>query len=131
MYLFLVIAIGLGNGAGQIKITLVGTIIAFFVVIVFSARRIKDVIKDTGVVQMSITIEKKLSSENVNKLIDEIKKQALSLELISLNKSSKILTINLNLNLKSFEKLNSINDKIIKLYPSANIVVGRDHNISL
>tara|TARA_B100001013_G_scaffold133625_1_gene78312 strand:+ start:276 stop:968 length:693 start_codon:yes stop_codon:yes gene_type:complete len=131
VYLFLVIAIGLGNGAGQIKITLVGTIIAFFVVIVFSARRIKDVIKDTGVVQMSITIEKKLSSENVNKLIDEIKKQALSLELISLNKSSKILTINLNLNLKSFEKLNSINDKIIKLYPSANIVVGRDHNISL
>ena len=72
-----------------------------------------------------------LSSENVNKLIDEIKKQALSLELISLNKSSKILTINLNLNLKSIEKLNSINDKIIKMYPSANIVVGRDHNISL
>ena len=39
--------------------------------------------------------------------------------------------MNFNIVLKDFDKLNLINDKIIKIYPNANIVVGREHNISL
>ena len=37
VYLFLVIAIGLGNGAGQIKITVIGSIIAFIIITLFSS----------------------------------------------------------------------------------------------
>ena len=36
-----------------------------------------------------------------------------------------------SLNMEDFDKLNLINDIIIKTYPNANIVVGREHNISL
>ena len=47
------------------------------------------------------------------------------------NKSKKLIIMNFNIVLKDFDKLNLINDKIIRIYPNANIVVGREHNISL
>ena len=75
VYLFLVIAIGLGNGAGQTYITFIGSIIAFLVIILFSSHKIKDVIKEKELIQMSITIDKNLSNKDLDKLINQIKKK--------------------------------------------------------
>jgi len=72
-----------------------------------------------------------MTNVKINNLLNQIKKDALSIELVSLNKSKKILIMNFNIVLKDFNKLNIINDKILKIYPNANIVVGREHNISL
>ena len=72
-----------------------------------------------------------MDSRKINQLMSQIKKDTLSIDLVSLNKSKKIVIMNFNIVLKDFDKLNLINDKIIKLYPNANIVVGREHNISL
>ena len=131
VYLFLVIAIGLGNGAGQTYITFIGSIIAFLVIILFSSHKMKDVIKEKELIQMSITIDKNLSNKDLDKLINQIKKKVFTLDLISLNRSNNGLIINLNLNVKNFSKLSQINDDIIKLYPNSDITIGRDQNISL
>jgi len=72
-----------------------------------------------------------MDSRKINQLMSQIKKDTLSIDLVSLNKSKKIVIMNFNIVLKDFDKLNLVNDKIIKLYPNANIVVGREHNISL
>ena len=131
VYLFLVIAIGLGNGAGQTYITFIGSIIAFLVIILFSSHKMKDVIKEKELIQMSITIDKNLSNKDLDKLINQIKKKVFTLDLISLNRSNNGLIINLNLNVKNFSKLGQINDDIVKLYPNSDITIGRDQNISL
>ncbi len=131
VYLFLVIAIGLGNGAGQTYITFIGSIIAFLVIILFSSHKMKDVIKEKELIQMSITIDKNLSNKDLDKLINQIKKKVITLDLISLNRSNNGLIINLNLNVKNFSKLGQINDDIVKLYPNSDITIGRDQNISL
>jgi len=131
VYLFLTITIGLGNGAGQLKVTLVGLIIAFFIIIFFSKIKIKKSLTNLESTQISITINNEMTNLKINNLINQIKKHAISIDLVSLNKSKKLIIMNFNIVLKDFDKLNLINDKIIKIYPNANIVVGREHNISL
>jgi len=131
VYLFLTITIGLGNGAGQLKVTLVGLIIAFFIIIFFSKIKIKKSLTNIESTQISITINNEMTNLKINNLINQIKKHAISIDLVSLNKSKKLIIMNFNIVLKDFDKLNLINDKIIRIYPNANIVVGREHNISL
>ena len=131
VYLFLVISIGLGNGAGQTKITLVGTLLASLIIIIFSKIKIKKSLSNLESTQISITINNEMTNVKIENLINQIKKETLSIDLVSLNKSKKIMIMNFNVILKNFNKLNVINDKIIKMYPNANIVVGREHNISL
>ena len=131
VYLFLTITIGLGNGAGQLKVTLVGLIIAFFIIIFFSKIKIKKNLTNLESTQISITINNEMTNLKINNLINQIKKHAISIDLVSLNKSKKLIIMNFNIVLKDFDKLNLINDKIIRIYPNANIVVGREHNISL
>ena len=72
-----------------------------------------------------------MTNLKINNLINQIKMHAISIDLVSLNKSKKLIIMNFNIVLKDFDKLNLINDKIIRIYPNANIVVGREHNISL
>ena len=80
---------------------------------------------------MSISIDKNLSSKDLEKLINTIKKNVYTLDLISLNRSNNGIIINLNLNVKNFNKLGQINDGITKNYPNSDITIGRDQNISL
>tara|TARA_Y100000816_G_scaffold213932_1_gene159248 strand:+ start:371 stop:1063 length:693 start_codon:yes stop_codon:yes gene_type:complete len=131
VYLFLTIAIGLGNGAGQLKVTLIGSVIAFLTIIIFSKIKIKKSLTNLESTQISITINNEMTNLKINNLINQIKKHAISIDLVSLNKSKKLIIMNFNIVLKDFDKLNLINDIIIKIYPNANIVVGREHNISL
>ena len=131
VYLFLVISIGLGNGAGQTKITLVGSLVAFLIIIFFSKIKIKKSLTNLESTQISITINNEMNNQKINQLMNHIKKESISIDLVSLNKTKKIIIMNFNIVIRDFDKLNTINDKIIKLYPNANIVVGREHNISL
>ena len=58
VYLFLVIATGLGGGAGQIKITISGMAIGFIVIYLNSLRSEKN-IKNNEIINLGIIIEKK------------------------------------------------------------------------
>lgn len=131
VYLFLVIAIGLGNGAGQTKITVIGSIIAFIIITLFSSRKINNVIKGNDIVQVSIVSNQNFSKNDLDNLMNEIKKNSLKIELISINQAANYLSLNLNLEVDSFDKLSKVNQNLISKYPDINIVVGKDHNISL
>ena len=76
VYLFLTITIGLGNGAGQLKVTLVGLIIAFFIIIFFSKIKIKKSLTNIESTQISITINNEMTNLKINNIINQIKKNA-------------------------------------------------------
>ena len=131
IYLFLVIAIGLGNGAGQIKITSIGVLLSILTIVFFSKKKIQTTINQNNSLQMSISIEEKISEKDVNTLIKKVNSNTLRANLISINKSSNFFSVNLEIVVENFDMLEKINSEIINLHPKANISAGKDFNVSL
>jgi hypothetical protein len=130
-YLFLIIAIGLGAGAGQIIIITIGTIVSLTVIVFLYSLNTKEKNKINENLHFTISIDKKLSKKDIDNLIRIIEEQVSHLELSSLNQSNKNLIINLILILKNTNKVTTLNEIILKNYPTANILLNKDHNIAL
>ena len=130
-YLFLIIAIGLGAGAGQIIIITIGTIVSLTVIVFLYSLNTKEKNKINENLHFTISIDKKLSKKDIDNLIKIIERQVSHLELSSLNQSNKNLIINLILILKNTNKVTTLNEIILKNYPTANILLNKDHNIAL
>jgi lysylphosphatidylglycerol synthetase-like protein (DUF2156 family) len=116
-YLFLIIAIGLGAGAGQIIIITIGTIASLTIIVFLYSLNTKE--------------KNKISKKDIDNLIKIIERQVSHLELSSLNQSNKNLIINLILILKNTNSVTTLNEIILKNYPTANILLNKDHNIAL
>ena len=130
-YLFLIIAIGLGAGAGQIIIITIGTIVSLTVIVFLYSLNTKEKNKINENLHFTISIDKKLSKKDTDNLIKIIERQVSHLELSSLNQSNKNLIINLILILKDTKSVSTLNSIILKNYPTANILLNKDHNIAL
>tara|TARA_B100000795_G_scaffold262357_1_gene240197 strand:+ start:453 stop:1145 length:693 start_codon:yes stop_codon:yes gene_type:complete len=130
-YLFLIIAIGLGAGAGQIIIITIGTIVSLTVIVFLYSLNTKEKNKINENLHFTISIDKKLSKKDIDNLIKIIESQVSHLELSSLNQSNKNLIINLILILKNTNSVTTLNEIILKNYPTANILLNKDHNIAL
>ena len=130
-YLFLIIAIGLGAGAGQIIIITIGTIASLTVIVFLYSLNTKEKNKINENLHFTISIDKKLSKKDIDNLIKIIERQVSHLELSSLNQSNKNLIINLILILKNTNSVTTLNEIILKNYPTANILLNKDHNIAL
>ena len=130
-YLFLIIAIGLGAGAGQIIIITIGTIASLTVIVFLYSLNTKEKNKINENLHFTISIDKKLSKKDIDNLIKIIESQVSHLELSSLNQSNKNLIINLILILKNTNSVTTLNEIILKNYPTANILLNKDHNIAL
>ena len=130
-YLFLIIAIGLGAGAGQIIIITIGTIVSLTVIVFLYSLNTKEKNKINENLHFTISIDKKLSKKDIDNLIKIIERQVSHLELSSLNQSNKNLIINLILILKNTNSVTTLNEIILKNYPTANILLNKDHNIAL
>jgi hypothetical protein len=130
-YLFLIIAIGLGAGAGQIIIITIGTIVSLTVIVFLYSLNTKEKNKINENLHFTISIDKKLSKKDTDNLIKIIERQVSHLELSSLNQSNKNLIINLILILKDRNSVTTLNEIILKNYPTANILLNKDHNIAL
>jgi len=130
-YLFLIIAIGLGAGAGQIIIITIGTIVSLTVIVFLYSLNTKEKDKINENLHFTISIDKKLSKKDTDNLIRIIEEQVSHLELSSLNQSNKNLIINLILILKNTNNVTTLNEIILKNYPTANILLNKDHNIAL
>ena len=130
-YLFLIIAIGLGAGAGQIIIITIGTIVSLTVIVFLYSLNTKEKDKINENLHFTISIDKKLSKKDTDNLIKIIERQVSHLELSSLNQSNKNLIINLILILKNTNSVTTLNEIILKNYPTANILLNKDHNIAL
>ena len=111
VYLFLIIAIGLGCGAGQVKIVVVGIVFSLIIIFIYSkfygAKN-----KFSEVLNIAISKDENISEKEINKVVEEMKKIAKKLDLISMTKTKKNTTINFDLLITNFNQLNSLVAKI-------------------
>ena len=114
VFLFLIISTGLGCGAGQIKIITIGILFSLISIFLYSKFFEKRYLKLADTLNLAIITDKKLSEEEINEKMNEIKKYASKIELISLSKSKDNTTINFDVQLHNFSDLNKLTEILQK-----------------
>lgn len=114
VYLFLIISIGLGCGAGQLFIVTLGIVIILSLIFLVSKIKSKNNIKNLD--KLSLSIIYNFSTNE--KVIENLKKLLLQksnfVKLISLVKSDANTTVNFQIQLKNFHSLNNLINSIQK-----------------
>ena len=131
VYLFLVIAIGLGTGAGQTYIITIGVGISVILMIIFYYFQTNQKEKKNNFLHLTISMNTNLDKKNTDILIEIIKNQVNFLEISSLNQSKDDFNLNIYFSLIENITLSTFNEKILKKFPNSNIIISKDHNISL
>ena len=131
VYLFLVIAAGLGCGSGQIKITIMGIIFSLIIVVFYSLFFNKSKQKLSEQLNLSLVTKEKIDEKEINKLVDIIKEKTLEAEFISLVKTEGETNINFDVKLDDFNKLNSLIKRIELSNKNFKIIVARANNLTL
>ena len=72
-----------------------------------------------------------LNKREVDELIKTIENQVQFLEISSLNQSKNDFNLNIFFQLDKKVTLSLFNDEILKKFPNSNIIISKDHNISL
>ena len=82
VYLFLIIAIGLGCGANQLAITAIGIIFALILIIIYSGymKNSRKSIEDN--INLGVIIDQDISDTQINNLINDIRKVSSELKFI-------------------------------------------------
>ena len=131
VYLFLVIAAGLGCGSGQIKITLMGIIFSLIIVVFYSLFFNKSKQRLSEQLNLSLVTKEKIDEKEINKLVDIIKEKTLEAEFISLVKTEEETNINFDVKLDDFNKLNDLIKRIELSNKNFKIIVARANNLTL
>lgn len=131
VYLFLVIAAGLGCGSGQIKITIMGIIFSLIIVVFYSLFFNKSKQKLSEQLNLSLVTKEKIDEKEINKLVDIIKEKTLEAEFISLVKTEGETNLNFDVKLDDFNKLNSLIKRIELSNKNFKIIVARANNLTL
>ncbi|MDA8702237.1 DUF4956 domain-containing protein [Candidatus Pelagibacter bacterium] len=131
VYLFLIIAIGLGCGANQLIITTVGIIFALIIIVIYSGytKNSRKEIEQT--INLGVIIEQDIADKEINNLISEIKKISKDLKFISMSRTFSNTTINLDLNPKKFENLTALSGKIKKKFKNSKVIMAYNDDLSL
>ena len=124
VFLFLIIATGLGCGAGQIKITLIGILFSLAAIFLYSLFYKKNKLKYSEICNLAVIKNKSMKEKEVDELIEQMKKYVDHIELISFSKSKDNTTINFDLKTKDFSKLNRLVNQIQK--KDIKVVVARN-----
>ena len=131
VYLFLIIAIGLGCGANQLIITVTGIFFSL-VIIMFYSGYLKSSKKNLDEkINAGIIIEGNISDIQINNLVIEIKKISKELKFISMSRSNESTTINVDLKPKKFENLTLLSGKIKKRFPNSKVILAYNDDLSL
>ena len=130
VYLFLVIATGLGGGAGQIKITISGMTIGFIIIYLSSLGSTKN-IKNNEIINLGIIIEKKIGENEINQILDDAKNISLELKFISMSKTNKDVSINLDIKPKKFQQLSKFSESINKKFPNSKVIISQNNDLSI
>jgi len=112
VYLFLVISIGLGCGANQLLIVTIGVLIILSLIFIIYKIQTKKNIKNLDKLSLSIIYNYKVNEEIIEKLKKLLLSKSESIKLISLVKSDLNTTLNFQVQLKNFQSLNSLINKI-------------------
>lgn len=133
IYLFLIIATGLGCGAGQIKITILGIISSLIIIIILSKFPYfgKKKIDDENLLNVCLIMQKKISSNDYEIIKNKIQKFCKKIVFVSLSINKDESTINFDMlpnhsgSLKSIIKeINSIDKNIKVLFTKDNYLTS-------
>ena len=97
VYLFLIIAIGLGCGANQLIITTVGILFALILIVIYSGYMKNSNKNIEQTINMGVIIEEDVPDTAINNLILEIKKVSNELKFISMSRTISDTTVNFDL----------------------------------
>ena len=131
VYLFLVITTGLGLGANQVKITVLGVLIAITVIIVFSffsKKKVKSL--DLNVFQLSFVMNKEISDQVFSRVLLTLNKNCKEIDFISMSSDKNESSIHFEISPNSIKSVSAIN-KELKNIRNLRIVFSRKGNISL
>ncbi len=131
VYLFLIIAIGLGCGANQLIITTIGIIFSLILIVIFSTymKNSRKDIEET--INLGVIIEQDINDTQINELIKEIKKISNNLKFISMSRTDNNTTINVDLKPKKFENLTLLSGQIKKKFKNSKVVMAYNDDLSL
>ena len=131
VYLFLIIAIGLGCGANQIAIISVGIFFSLAIIMIYSGY-LKGTRKNIDEkINLGIIIEENISDVQINNIIDEIRKISKELKFISMSRSNDSTTINIDLKPKKFQNLTLLTGKIKKKFSNSKVILAYNDDLSL
>ena len=127
----IIIAIGLGCGANQLVITTVGIIFSLVLIIIYSGYMKNSKRNIEEVINLGVIIEQDITDVQINNLISEIKKISDELKFISMSRTEKNTTINLDVKPKKFEKLTLLSGQIKKKFKNSKVILAYNDDLSL
>jgi hypothetical protein len=131
VYLFLIIATGLGCGSGQITITALGIILSLIIIIIYSSFIKRKKFFTDEITNTTIIFDKRISGSEVDKIIKNITIYCNEIKFVSLYSTSSETNLNLEIKVDKFEKLNKISDEIKKNYSESKILFAKNSTLSL
>ena len=114
VYLFLIISIGLGCGAGQVQIISVGVIFSLISIFVYNYFYTYKKIANLEILNLAITKSNLVGEDEIEEVIEFIKKNSITLDLVSLSKSKTETTLNFDISVKDIKKINYIISNLSK-----------------
>ena len=131
VYLFLIIAIGLGCGANQLLIITTGIFFSLIIIMLYSGYLKSSKKNLDEKINAGIIIEGNISDVQINNLIIELKKVSKELKFISMSRSNESTTINVDLKPKKFENLTLLTGKIKKRFSNSKVILAYNDDLSL
>jgi len=131
VFLFLIIAAGLGAGSGQIKITAVGVIFSLFIIFIYSKIFNKSKLESNETINISISKDDLIKDIQIEKMINNLKKITDQIEFVSMSRKKNSTNINLEIKVKDFEKLIQITSSIEKEIENSKVIVARNNDLAL
>ena len=131
VYLFLIIAVGLGCGANQLIITTIGIFFALITILIYSKylKSTNDKIED--IINMSIIIDEDISDIQINNLLEELITKSIELKFVSMSRTKINTSINIDIRPKNFNDLTKITGEIKKQYSNSKTIIAQNTELSL
>ena len=131
VYLFLVIAVGLGCGAGQIKVITVGILTSLLIIFAYYLFLSKKKIEHSEIINLGIIIEEDINHNDITEIINELKFISDELIFVSMSKSTTTTNINLDIRPKDFNEIMKITEAIKQKFRKSKTIVARNSNLNL
>ena len=131
IFLFLIIAIGLGTGANQSLITIFGTIISLVIILIYSLFKNKSNIENSEIINLGIETEEKLNEYTIDDLSKSISKYVNEIIFVSLSQNDGQTVLNFDIRPKSFKDISNIKKEINKKIKKSRIIFATNNNLAI
>ncbi len=108
VFLFLIIAIGLGCGAGQIKIIIIGILSSLILIYLYYLYYKNKKFQIAEVLNLALSKNSQVDEKEINEIVDFIKSNSKTMDLISISKSKDDTTLNFDISVDNIKKINQI-----------------------